>query len=180
MAIISPISFDGSGNCLEVPYPCFSEGCETVCSVFCKDCSTSPCINQAGCPLLLDNGVSECISETERCPGESTCIGKPNFGKPFTLHTDASKEGLGAVLEQDGHLHRVATLGVVWAVKHFQAYLYSHKCTVFTDYASLCALLRSAHPSGKLALWAHVLSELDLDICYHPGEKKCKCGCSVQ
>ena len=53
---------------------------------------------------------------------------------------------------------------VLWAVKHFRAYLYGHQCTVFTDHAPLCALLKSAHPSGKLASLAHVLSVLDLDI----------------
>ena len=62
-------------------------------------------------------------------------------------------------------------LGVVWAAKHFRAYLYGHQCTVFTDHAPLRALFKSAHPSGKLARWAHVLSELDLDIRYKPGRK---------
>ena len=72
-------------------------------------------------------------------------LGYPDFTKDFTLETDASKVGLGAILSQyqeDQKLHPVAyasrstsaseanyaitnleTLGVVWAVTHFQYYL---------------------------------------------------------
>ena len=68
-------------------------------------------------------------------------LGYPDFTKDFTLETDATKVGLGAILSQyqeDQKLHPVAyasrstsasevnyaitnleTLGVVWAVTHF-------------------------------------------------------------
>ena len=103
-------------------------------------CWTSTCQNSF--QLLKDALVSPPV------------LAYPNFGKPFVLHTDASGEGLGAVLEQeqdDNRLHPVAyasrslnkhernysitdmeALAVVWAAKHFRAYLYGHQCVVLS------------------------------------------------
>ena len=80
----------------------------------------------------------------------------PDFNKPFLLETDASKEGLGAVLSQkqdDGHYHPVAFgsraltsseqnyhssklefLALRWSVtEHFKEYLAYAPFTVCTD-----------------------------------------------
>lgn len=85
------------------------------------------------------------------------------------LGTDASASGLGAVLSQeqeDGRLHPVAyasralspqekryaiteleTLAVVWALSHFNAYLYGHDVVVYTDHSAVKAVLETPNPN---------------------------------
>ena len=82
-----------------------------------------------------------------------------DFNLDFILETDASIDGLGAILsylQSDNKLHSVAyasratssaekrynvteleTLAVVWAVQHFRAYLYGHNVTVITDHSAI-------------------------------------------
>ena len=96
----------------------------------------------------------------------SPVLAYPDFNKDFTLETNASKHGLGAILSQykeDQQLHPIAyasrsvsvteanygitdleTLAVVWAVKHFRYYLYGHNVTIITDHAAVKTIL--GHP----------------------------------
>ena len=60
---------------------------------------------------------------------------------------------------------------MVWGLRHFRAYLYGHKVTVFTDHAPVKSMLNTTHPSGKLARWAESVAELDVEIKYRPGRK---------
>ena len=99
---------------------------------------------------------------------------------------------MGAVLSQkqaDGYLHPVAyasrslqpnernyciseleTLALVWAVKHFRAYLLGHRCVAFTDHSACVSLLNTPHPSAKLARWAMTIQEMNLTIKHRSGK----------
>ena len=106
---------------------------------------------------------------------EAPVLSCPTFHKDFILETDTSAQGLGAILSQqqeDGQVHPVAyasralspsernysitemeMLAVVWAISHFQFYLYSRNVTVYTDHTAVKAVLEAPNPNGKHARW---------------------------
>lgn len=73
--------------------------------------------------------------------------------------------------EQRYGITELETLAVVWGLRHFRAYLYGHKCTVYTDHSRVKSLLKTKHPSGKLARWGETVVEFDLEVKYRPGRK---------
>ena len=132
----------------------------------------------------------------------SPLLAYPDFGKDFTLETDASKSGLGAILSQyqdDQKLHPVAyasrsvstteanyaitdleTLAVVWAVTHFRYYLYGHNVTVIMDHAAVKATLGAPNLTGKHARWwskVYGSGIKQINIIHHAGKKNLHADC---
>ena len=117
----------------------------------------------------------------------------PNFEKPFTLYTDASGTGLGAVLTQLGddnkeHVISYASrslnsaetnypitdqecLAVVWAIKYYQHYLELQPFTVVTDHSALKWLQTSKLPKGRRARWIMDLQQFKFTIKHRPGKQ---------
>ena len=110
----------------------------------------------------------------------------------FILDTDASGDGIGAVLSQvQGTDEKVLAYGsrklsrpernycvtrrellaVVVYLKYFKQYLYGRKVTVRTDHAALRWVLNFKNPEGQLARWLEVISQYDLVIQHRPGGK---------
>ena len=105
----------------------------------------------------------------------------------FVLHTDASDNGLGAVLEQDGRVVAYASrtltnteknysviqkecLAVVYATKQFRHYLLGRLFKLLTDHEPL-QWLSAQKMQGMLCRWALALQEYDFKIEYKPGSQ---------
>jgi len=119
----------------------------------------------------------------------------PRFDLPFVLHTDASNEGLGAVLyqeqcgklrviaygsrtltpaEKNYHLHssKLEFLALKWAVcDKFRDYLYyAPTFTVYTDNNPLNYVLSTAKLSAVCHRWVGELADFYFTIKYRPGK----------
>ncbi len=114
----------------------------------------------------------------------------PDLNREFTIKTDASGLGLGAVLmqEHDGQLAPVSfasrglmpaeknysvpqleCLAVVWAIRKYSQYLDMTHFTVETDHQALRWLRELKDPVGHLARWSLSLQEWDFEIKYLAG-----------
>ena len=116
-----------------------------------------------------------------------------NYSLPFRLHTDASIQGLGAVLyqEQDGKTrviayasrglkpsevnypaHKLEFLALKWAVcDKFHDYLYGHFFEAYTDSNPMSYVLTSAKLDATGHRWLAELSLYNFKIKYRSGKK---------
>lgn len=114
----------------------------------------------------------------------------PDFNRPFTLFTDASSIGLGAVLSQtfDDNKERVIaywsetltpgqrnwsatereSLAMLHAVKNFRYFLLGRKFQLVVDHKSLVFKMTDAN--SKLIKHAIQLQEYDFDVIYRSGK----------
>ncbi|GBO33839.1 Transposon Ty3-G Gag-Pol polyprotein, partial [Araneus ventricosus] len=137
---------------------------------------------------------------TEECEKSFNCLKQaltsspiltyPRTDKDFILDTDASNEGIGAVLSQNiGNEERVIAyfskslgkpernycvtrkelLAIVKSIEHFHHYLYGQKFLLRTDHASLRWLLNFKEPEGQIARWIQRLQEYDFEIQHRKG-----------
>ncbi|KAL5828107.1 hypothetical protein ACOSQ4_019904 [Xanthoceras sorbifolium] len=105
---------------------------------------------------------------------EAPILVQPVSGKDYVIYSDASHNGLGCVLTQEGKVvayasrqlktheqnyptHDLELTAIVFALRIWRHYLYGEKCYIYTDHKSL-------------KRWMELIKDYDCVIDYHPGK----------
>jgi ribonuclease HI len=107
--------------------------------------------------------------------------------KKFDIYYDASQQGLGCVLMQDGKVVSYASrqlrkheenyptydlelAAVVHALKIWRHHLIGHRCEIYSDHKSLKYIFTQTDLNLRQRRWLELIEDYDLGINYHPGK----------
>jgi ribonuclease HI len=111
----------------------------------------------------------------------------PDIKKDFVVYCDASRQGLGCVLMQEGKVvdyasrqlkkheenyptHDLELAAVVHALKIWRYYLMGNKCELYTDHKSLKYFFTQTDLNMRQRRWLELIKDYDVEINYHPGK----------
>jgi hypothetical protein len=111
----------------------------------------------------------------------------PEIDEEFLVCTDASKEGLGGILMQDGRVityilrklikheenyatHDLELLAIVYSLRVWRYYLIGQKIELKMDHCGLQHIFTQRDLNARQRRWSELLSEYDFDITYIKGK----------
>jgi hypothetical protein len=114
-------------------------------------------------------------------------LAQPDIEKSFDVFCDASKNGLGCVLMQNGRViayasrqlrkhevnyptHDLELAAVVHALKIWRHYLLGNVCNLFTDHKSLKYIFTQSELNMRQRRWLELIKDYNLNVHYHPGK----------
>jgi hypothetical protein len=109
----------------------------------------------------------------------------PDMEKSFSIYCDASGQGLGCVLMQDGHVvtyasrqlrkheahyptHDLELAVVVNGLKIWKHYRMGKRCELYTDHKSLKYIFTQLNLNLRQRRWLKLIKDYDLGINFHP------------
>ena len=111
----------------------------------------------------------------------------PKGNEGYVVYSDASRQGLGCVLMQNGRVvayasrqlkphelnyptHDLELAAMVFALKICRHYLYGARCEIYTNHKSLKFIFTQRELNLRHQRWLELLKDYTLDIKYYPGK----------
>jgi hypothetical protein len=111
----------------------------------------------------------------------------PDVERLSSIYCDATGQGLGCVLKQDGHVvaygsrqlrkheekyptHDLELAAIVHALKIWRHYIIGKRCEVYSDHKSLKYIFTQPDLNLRQLRWLELIKDYDLGINYHPGK----------
>ena len=111
----------------------------------------------------------------------------PDIHKDFEIFCDASRQGLGCVLMQEGHVvafasrqlrphelnyptHDLELAAVVHSLKIWRHYLIGNRCELYSDHQSLKYLFTQPDLNLRQRRWLELIKDYDIGLNYKPGK----------
>ncbi|WVZ49208.1 hypothetical protein U9M48_000585 [Paspalum notatum var. saurae] len=136
---------------------------------------------------LTKKECEEAFQTLKKLLTSTPVLAQPDVTKPFDVYCDASGNGLGCVLMQEGRViayasrqlrkheanyrtHDLELAAVVHALKIWRHYLLGNTCHIYTDHKSLKYILTQPELNMRQRRWLELIKDYDLEIHYHPGK----------
>ena len=149
--------------------------------------------NKKKAPVEWTEECQSAYEHLKRLCSQTPVLAYANYHKPFKLHTDASENGLGAILyqkqdddtehvivyasrtlsksEKNYDTHRLEFLALKWSItERFHEYLYGGHFDVYTDNNPLTYILTTAKLDATGQRWVASLDNYNFKIFYKSGK----------
>ncbi|KAA3477398.1 Retrotransposable element Tf2 [Gossypium australe] len=144
-------------------------------------------LTRARFQLLLIGNHRGTFEKLKALLTEAPILVQPEPGKEFVIYSDASLNGLGCVLMQEGKVlvyayiqlkpheknyptHDLDLATIVFALKIRRHHLYGERCRIFTDHKILKYLMTQKELNLRKRRWLESINDSELVIDYHQGK----------
>ncbi|WVZ80302.1 hypothetical protein U9M48_027792 [Paspalum notatum var. saurae] len=154
---------------------------------FSKTAKPMTSLTKKNAKYLWSSNCEEAFQTLKKLLTSAPVLAQPDVTKPFDVYCDASGNGLGCVLMQEGRViayasrqlrkheanyptHDLELAAIVHALKIWRHYLLGNTCHIYTDHKSLKYILTQPELNMRQRRWLELIKDYDLEIHYHPGK----------